>query len=86
MRAQQPLRCEDHARCADTTLSPAALQEALLDSVQVPVRAYAFDGADLGILCLQRRHKAGVHELAIHEHGARSTFTFPTAFLGSSEP
>ena len=51
--------------------------EAFLQRVQraVGVR-HAFDGADLGAVCLHGEHRAGLHRLAVEIDGAGAAMTW----------
>ncbi len=61
------------------------LKESLLQPVQSAVGGQPFNGDNACAACLQRRHEAAIHELAVQEHGARAAFALATAFLGPGE-
>jgi hypothetical protein len=61
---------EDHARRAVAALQGVVLVERLLDWMEIAVVGKPFDRGHLKPVRLNPEHGAGLHRLAVHEHGA----------------
>src|SRR5438270_3421331 len=82
---EQMVGGHQHARGADAALRAPAGQERLLQGLHFAVVREALNGFDAFAVHLQDRHEATVYQLAVQSHGARTTFAFAAAFLGSGE-
>jgi hypothetical protein len=85
MLLQQCMGCEYHAWGANAALRASTLEKTLLNRVQVFRISHAFYGANACAPCLERGNQATIHELAIEQHRARTTFPFSAAFLGTGK-
>src|SRR2546430_16555414 len=62
----------DHSGRAIATLQTVMFPESLLHRMQLPIRGQSFDGRDVRAVGLDREHRAGLHCLAVNQHGARA--------------
>src|ERR1700721_479552 len=83
--AEQVMGGENHTGSADSALSSALFEEALLNGGELFADGEAFDCGDLSALGLQDGDKAGVDQVFIHEDGAGSALAFTAALFGSGE-
>jgi len=74
-----------HAGSADAALRSTAFEKSFLKRMQLGINGEAFYGFDARAAGLKDGHEAAIHEFAIHADGARSTFAFAAAFLGSGK-
>ncbi len=74
-------RCHHHARRADTALCSTAINERLLNSVQLVTARDAFDSFDGRTFNLRNGYQTAVYNPAIDDDGARATLAFTTTFL-----
>src|SRR6185295_390404 len=70
-----------HPRCADAALRATAIDESLLNRVQLLAARDALDRLDRRALDLRHRHQTTVHNPAIDDDTAGATLTFATAFF-----
>ncbi len=78
-------RGEHHARRAVAALERVLVVERLLDGMQLPVLREALDRGDLGAVGLDTEHRARLHRLAVHEHGAGPARGGVAADVGTGE-
>src|ERR1700674_5008915 len=77
---------QNHSGSADTALRTTTFQESRLQRVQLRTFGDAFDRSKSRARCLKSRDEAAIHQLAIHQDGARTTFTFSATFLRAGYP
>src|SRR6266566_1314029 len=65
-------RSYNHPRRAVATLQSVMFPEALLHRMQLPIRGQSFDSCDVRAVGLHGAHRAGLHGLAVKQHGARA--------------
>ncbi len=70
---------------AVAALQAAALHETLLQRVQLAAGAEAFDGGDVAPAHLHGQHQAGLHDFAVHQHGAGAADAGLAAALGAGQ-
>src|SRR5882672_9861834 len=70
-----------HTRCADAALRAAAINERLLNCVQLIPSRDAFNRFDCCAFNLSHGHETTVHNSAVDENGTRATFAFTATFL-----
>jgi hypothetical protein len=89
MLLQQMVCREDHSRSADSALRSSALQETLLDRVQLLAFSRTarepFNGSDDRSLSLQNGNQAGVHQLPVEQDRAGAALALAAAFLGAGQ-
>jgi hypothetical protein len=74
-----------HPGSADAALRAAAINEGLLNSVQLIASRNAFDSLNRGAFNLSDWNQATVNDPAIDNDAARATLTFAATFLSSRE-
>jgi hypothetical protein len=75
-----------HARGAEAALQAVVLLEGCLHRVQRAVGlGEALDGEDVGPLRLHGEHRAGLHRLAVHVHGAGAALRGVAAHVRAGE-
>jgi hypothetical protein len=74
-----------HARRADAALRASAINERLLNCVQLIPSRNAFNRFDGCAFNLRYGHETTVHNSAIDENGTRAAFAFTATFLRSGE-
>ena len=79
-------RRHHHAGRAVAALQCVVVVERLLHRMQLAVPSKAFDRRDLDAVRLDAEHRAGLHRLAVHEHGAGSTRGRVTPDVRPREP
>src|SRR6266849_3711118 len=79
-------RAQNHSGSADAALRTTTFQESRLQRAQLRTFGDAFDRSKSRARCLKNRDKAAIHQLAIHQDRARTTFTFSATFLRASQP
>src|SRR5947207_15792097 len=65
-------RSYDHPGRAIAALQSVMFPEPFLDRMQLPIRGQSFDSCDVRAVGLDREHRAGLHCLAVKQHGARA--------------
>src|SRR6266404_2686613 len=76
----------NHSRSADAALRTTAFQESRLQRAQLRTFGDAFDRSQIRARCLKSRDEAAIHQLAVHQDGARTTLTFSATFLRAGQP
>ena len=79
-------RREDHAGRAVAALERVVVVEGLLNRMELAVRRKSFDRRDLHPVGLDSEHRARLHRLAVHEHGARPARGRVAAHVRPGEP
>src|SRR6266853_3695169 len=77
---------QNHSRSADAALRTTAFQESRLQRAQLRTFGDAFDRSKIRARCLKSRDEAAIHQLAIHQDGARTALTFSATFLRAGQP
>jgi hypothetical protein len=83
---EEGLRAQDHSRHARAALDGALGDEGLLQRMERVPGGEAFDRLHRRPVRLVREHEAGVHGLAVHEHGARAALAAAAALARPREP
>src|SRR5262245_32318341 len=82
---QQRLGGDNLARGADAALEATAIDECLLDGMEVVRRADALDRGDLGSVRLYGQREAGRHDAAVERDGTGAADADAAGFLGTGE-
>src|ERR1700675_3646921 len=77
---------QNHSGSADAALRTAAFQESRLQRTQLRTFGDAFDRSKIRARCLKSRDEAAIHQLAIHQDGARTTLALSATFLRAGQP
>jgi hypothetical protein len=78
-------RGHQHAGRTNAALCSAIVQEGFLQRMKATFECQPLHSLNVGAFGLQHRHKATVHQLVIHAHGAGSALALATALLGSGQ-
>src|SRR2546430_11051143 len=65
-------RSYDHPGRAIAALQSVMFPESFLHRMQLPIRGQSFDSCDVRAIGLHSEHRAGLHCLAVKQHGARA--------------
>src|SRR5208283_909441 len=76
---------QNHPWGTNSALRATAFQESLLQGMQLPAGANPLNGRNTRSRCLQNRNQAAIHQRAVHQHRARSTFTFSVSFFHTGQ-
>src|SRR6266481_2152318 len=79
-------RAQNHSGSADAALRATTFQKSRLQRTQLRTFGDAFDRSKIRARCLKSRDEAAIHQLAIHQDGARTTFAFSATFLRAGQP
>src|SRR5467141_2367793 len=79
-------RAQNHSGSADAALRATTFQKSRLQRTQLRTFGDAFDRSKIRARCLKSRDEAAIHQLAVHQDGARTTFTFSATFLRAGQP
>src|SRR6266404_8300989 len=77
---------QNHSRSTDAALRTTAFQESRLQCAQLRTFGDAFDRREIRARRLKSRDETAIHQLAVHQDGARTTFTFSATFLRAGQP
>jgi len=85
MLIYQRLSSHDEPRGTEAALLSVMIDECLLYGMQVAAVRQAFHGFDLVPLCVDGEHRARVHRLAVHQHGASAILRAIAYFLRTGQ-
>src|SRR5207245_436528 len=84
--AQKRRGRDDEARRAEAALHRAGIDERALHRMQVLARCEILDGADIAVFRSASEDQTRAHQLAVHQHRARSALTLLARVLAPPQP